>query len=351
MQKHSRNGREEQRLLTIPEIEAIYARSEPIPPADPVYARMEFPFKRRFYPLGFPVDIVTNAEEVLEAAAQSWATFTEAFPTPPIRIQIGVMEGLSSECPPAPTCRVQQHLFSYVADQENFGMNDMARGFSCIWLTKAAVRHRSYLRHFFLDCAVFCQIATRCATGVHAACVIRNGIGVLLCGDSGAGKSTLSYACAKAGWTYVTDDLSFVIHDRDDRLVSGNCHQLRFRPSAGSIFPEIEGREITQRAEVGKPSIELGATALQNIDRSQTTKIKYVVFLNRREGNNAAIRPYSKEIARHFIGQGRFSPLDLMPRHYEAIDRLLKADVLELRYRDLDWAVEQLEALVETVHP
>jgi hypothetical protein len=31
---------------------------------------------------------------------------------------------------------------------------------------------------------------------------------------------------------------------------------------------------------------------------------------------------------------------------YEAIDRLLAADVFELRYSDLEWAIERLQTLV-----
>ena len=165
---------------------------------------------------------------------------------------------------------------------------------------------------------------------------------VLLCGDSGAGKSTLAYACAKAGWTYTTDDGSYMVHGRDDLLVTGNCHQVRFRSSSVSIFPEIDGRDITQRAGVGKPSIELRPALLPGIRTSQTANIQYVVFLNRRESNNAQLRPYSKEVVRHFLRQGRFAPLEVMPLHYAMIDRLLELDVHELRYQDVDWAVEQL---------
>ncbi len=37
----------------------------------------------------------------------------------------------------------------------------------------------------------------------------------------------------------------------------------------------------------------------------------------------------------------------MMPLHYATIDRLLEGPVLELRYRDLNWAIEQLEKLVD----
>lgn len=334
-------------MMTIQEIEAACENSQPIPPGDAVYARMKFPFTRRLYPLGFPVDISTNSEEVLDAAMEGWCEFEQMFQTPPIRIQIGVLQGQSEGCPPAPNYRVQHNLFSFVADQENFGTIDLAESFVAIWLTEAAVANRGYLRHFFLECAMVCPIATRFATGVHSACVSRNGVGILLCGDSGAGKSTLAYACAKAGWTYVTDDGSYLVHGRDDLLAVGNCHQVRFRPQSSEFFPEIAGREITRRAQVGKPSIEMAPASLPGIRTAQMATIKHMVLLNRREGTNSGVRPYPKEVLRQFLRQGRFSPLPMMPEHYAAIEKLLDLNVVELRYRDLDWAIQQLEQLVE----
>lgn len=335
-------------MLSIQEIEAVVQRSAPIPPADVVYARMKFPFTKSFYPLGFPVEISTNSMEVLEIAAESWGSYRRLFQTPPIKVQVGVLEGTSSECPPAPNCRAQRHVFSFVADQQNFGLSDLYDGFSSVWTTQAAVKSRSYFRYFFLDCAIFTQISTRYATGVHSGCVEKNGAGVLLCGDSGAGKSTLSYACAKAGWTYVTDDATFLVHGRDDLLVAGNHRQIRFRPSASIFFPEIDGHVITQRAEIGKPSVEVDTETFSSICHSPTAVVKYLVFLNRRDGINAPLRAYSKTVVKEFLRQGRFCPPDMMPRHYAAIDRLLTAEVLELRYRDLGWAIEQLNGLAES---
>ena len=335
-------------MPTIPEIEEARANSQPLPMADVVYARMEFPLTARFSPLGFPLEISTNSPEVLDAAAQSWGIFQELFQTPMLKVQVGILEEKSAECPPPPTCRVQQHLFSFIADSENYGISDMRAGVSSVWLQNEAVRHRDYLRYFFLECAAITLIAPRFVTGVHSACVARNGVGVLLCGDSGAGKTTLAYACAKVGWTYVTDDGSYIVHGRDDLLVVGNSNQMRFRPSAISIFPEIEGRQVLQRVGGSKPSVEISPSELRGIQHSPTANARYVIILNRRAAVNLPLRPYSKELVRQFLYQGRFSPLEMMPLHYATIDRLLQVPVLELRYRDLNWAIEQLETLVDS---
>jgi len=167
-----------------------------------------------------------------------------------------------------------------------------------------------------------------------------------LTGPSGAGKSSLSYACARAGWTYITDDASYLLHEGDGRTVTGNCHQVRFRPTAGKLFPEVEGLEITPRA-AGKPSIEMPTASLPWMSRASTAHIDSLVFLNRRSGGAQGLAPYGKEVARSFMRQVLFGPAQSLAVQYGNVDRLLKAEVLELRYNDLDWAVQRLRALAE----
>ncbi len=106
----------------------------------------------------------------------------------------------------------------------NFYIVDLLQGFSFGWVNAAAISHRNYFRYHFLEAAALAHIVNRHAAPVHAACVERQGRGVLLCGDSGAGKSSLAFACARAGWTYVTDDASFLINGESERRVVGNCH-------------------------------------------------------------------------------------------------------------------------------
>ena len=57
------------------------------------------------------------------------------------------------------------------------------------------------------------------------------------------------------------------------------------------------------------------------------------------------LRPYAKAAARAFLRHGRFSPPEIMQRHEEVIDGLLRLEVLELIYQDLDFALEQLNTL------
>jgi hypothetical protein len=280
---------------------------------------------------------------VLEQFGEIWGKFEKQHDTEPIRCEVQLIESSMTECPPEPTHRLMLPLMICVADADNYSIIDLERGRAKITISDAALRHPLYLQYFLLGSPVCC-IATRCSTPVHAACVALNGRGVLLCGDSGAGKSTLSYACARAGWTYVTDDATYLLNGGTKRLVTGNCHQVRFRPSAAELFLEIGDVEITPRA-AGKPSLEL-PTAPMAITCAPTVRVDFIVFLNRRAGTEQLV-PYRTDVARHFMRQVLYGPADSLALQYEAIERLLTAEVFELRYSNFDWAIDRLRVLVQ----
>jgi hypothetical protein len=330
--------------MTIEEIEAACDASQVPDFSRHFLDAPELPLKRTFYPLGFPAELRTNSAEMLAEAEEKWGMFEKRFDTETIQVDIHVVETDSTECPPPPWCRIMQPLVVTVSDADNYFIADISRNRTQMMLSTVGLRNKSYLRCFFLDGIVGCHLATRHATPLHAACVALDGSGVLLCGDSGAGKSTLSYACARSGWTYVTDDSSFLLNSGTKRLVTGNCHQVRFRPSAAEFFPEVRGLEITPRA-AGKPSIELPTAPMMHMTLAQSAKVDFIVFLNRRSGP-PELRPYRTDVARYFMRQALYGSPESLALQYEAIDHLLKAEVFELRYDDIDWAIDRLRLLV-----
>lgn len=312
---------------------------------DPVCARVELKHRATFHPLGFPLEISSNAEEVIAAAAESWSGFHALFKGWPIQLRVYVHEAVCAECPPAPICRQQRHLLASVTDVDNYSINDIATGFTYTYLARGVLPFTSYLRYFFLESSALCHIANRFTTPIHAACLELDGRGVLLCGDSGAGKSSLAYACAQAGWTYITDDASYLLNDHSEPVVTGNHLQFRFRPEGAQLFPELEGRPVTQRAG-GKPSLEWKTDALPHIKRAAMSRIAYVVFLSRRDIKHQELDVFHKDVARRFIQQNLFSLPDVRAVQEARINSLLRLKVLDLRYRDLPYAVSRLTRLV-----
>src|SRR4029077_19439661 len=114
---------------------------------------------------------------------------------------------------PEPVFRGQGHNFSIVSDRDNFAFYDSGPMSGCCFVSEKTVQARSWFRYYFLETMVYMLLAQRYVVPVHAACVARDGSGVLLCGNSGAGKSTLSFACARAGWTFLTDESTWLLPD------------------------------------------------------------------------------------------------------------------------------------------
>lgn len=314
---------------------------------DPVLSNFSLPLRAAYYPLGFTVEIATNCGEVLAAAQESWGSFQKGFSEPAARLEIGVTADGPIGCPPAPDCRSRANLLTTIADADNFSICDLSRGFAFAWLTRAAAENRAYLRYYFLEAAVLTLLEHAYLTPIHAACVHVGGRGVLLCGESGAGKSSLAFACARAGWKFLSDDSSAIVRKRKGRMIVGNPHQMRFRESAIELFPELRDQRVTPRA-TGKMAIELATATLPEIATLTQCEIDYIVFLNRRQPAPPGLLDLPKEIALQYFEQCIcFGEREVRIAQSASIHNLLEAKVFEMRYRDLDWAVERLATLVQ----
>jgi hypothetical protein len=329
--------------MTIEDLEAAHKASQPLDFRRHPLEAPDTTLQEQFYPMGFPVELKTNSIQVLDLCRAAWNGSSQRYDTEPIPIDVHVVESDSVECPPAPSFRMTMPLMSAIADADNYSLIDLARGSTQIVLSTAALRHPLYANYFFLESAASCHMVTRYATPVHGACVEWNGHGILLCGDSGAGKSTLSYACARAGFGYISDDATFILHSGDGSTVTGNSRRIRMRPEGAKLFPEIKDLEITPRA-AGKPSVEISAG--QGIVSLDETKVDYIVFLNRRSGREELL-PYPRKVARDFMRQVAYGLPHQLDAQYNSIECILRAEVFEFHYSNLDWAVARLRQLAQ----
>ena len=314
---------------------------------DPLLCDFDLPLRQVYHPLGLSVEITTNSEGVLSAADLSWGLFHKMFSFPPVRLRIGVLEPGDEAPPPVPVYRSQQNLVSLVGNQNNFAVCDLNQGFAFAWLTATAVKDRAYLRYHFLEATTLVLLMSRYLTAIHAACVARNGKGVLLCGQSGAGKSSLAFACARRGWTYISDDSSCLIRGRADRTVVGNSHQIHLRESARHLFPELAQQPLTRRIN-GEMAIALHTPAMPEIVTAPRARVEYIVFLNRREHALVSLtRMPIEQVLPHFEDVICYGDSSSRQSQRAAVRKLATAAVFELTYRSPEDAVGRLEMLIE----
>ena len=174
---------------------------------------------------------------------------------------------------------------------------------------------------------------------------MRQGTGVMFCGDSCAGKSTLAYACARAGWTYISDDGTFLVRGRDDRYAVGDSQSIRFRTDAPELFPELSDHVPTLRPN-GKLAIEVRTLEL-GLTAARGCAVDHVVFLERGRGGPATVEQYPGDRALEYwaqytlLGSG-----DVRTAQRRCHELLLRAGLWKMRYSRLDDAVQRLDRLI-----
>jgi hypothetical protein len=296
---------------------------------DPLGIQKRLPLTGTFYPLGFRLDIATNSPDVIEAAREAWAAQAPEFDAPPLTMRVVVEPGgpLSQQA----THTKQGHLYSIVSDPQNFAHVDLDTNFAFIRITQATASDHSWLRWFFIESLAYMMLCQRHVVMVHAGCVARNGSGVLLCGPSTAGKSTLSYACARAGWTWIADDCTCLLPDSTDRTAIGRSRHARFRLDAPQLFPELARARPT-----GKIGIEVPLGDLPHIRTANSAPIGALAFLDRGPGP-PALRRISPEEALDLVlaDMPCYGP-EVDALHERAVRRLVEAPAYRINYQSVD---------------
>jgi hypothetical protein len=297
----------------------------------------------RFYPLGYPVDITSNSDLALAAASRSWGSWPALFDPAPMRFEIEMHAGPASL--DTPVFEAPAGWLRFSAGDHNFAVFELAARTGYINVSIQALRndeagHHGF-QHHWLEALVLSALDSVFFTPLHAACVARDGAGTLLCGDSGAGKSSLAYACARRGWTLISDD-AVHLAPGPERTGVGGSNLIHLREPARALFPEL-GTLRTRYAPNGKRAIEIDSAA-QGFHTARCATASRCFFLRRRPGR-AAVREFPVDAAiRYFLKY-------LFPRDTTAAERHLRGFLSSrprvLEYEHVQDAIEVLESRSE----
>jgi hypothetical protein len=284
--------------------------------ADPFQREAQLQLQTTYYPLGFELHLKTNCEHIVGAAEELWGGANKLFDEPPMELRVIVAPGGAEPAPPI--YRSQAHLMTAISDADNFAICDYTRNLTVCRLTENVAKRRPFVAYYYLKGAINYAFAQLYLTPVHAACVAWNGRGVLLCGHSGAGKTTLAYACARKGWTYISDNESWLVRAAAGNLLVGDSRRIRFRPDAQTLFPELQDQQ--------------NQIVPAHIQTADTCQIARVVYLSKNQSLLEEIPLYEDHVRNE---------------HRKSLEKLEKLDPIELQLRDLDEAEKTLRRLVE----
>jgi len=296
--------------------------------------RRSLPLRRTYFPMGYPLEILTNSPDALSAAETIWDRFRQLSDATPVRLQIHVSESDALLAPIPVMPRHFGHLLAIVQGPENFGLADMAAGYGVITASGDVAQNPPWFIYHFLEPIACVLLGARHFTILHAACVALDGKAVLLCGPSGAGKTCLSYACASRGWHFVSGDASHLVRDSPEPTIVGRPFSIRFRDSAKSMFPSLERHHAHLRPN-GKRDIELDTSELR-LATALRAPAALVVFLNRAaEPVQAGFDRIPRDYARNLLADSIcFGDDAIRAEQAKAMERLLELPLLRLTYSD-----------------
>jgi energy-coupling factor transporter ATP-binding protein EcfA2 len=166
-------------------------------------------------------------------------------------------------------------------------------------LSRRMLRFPYHTRYEYIEFAAF-TLAARCQelVSLHAACVGRDGRGILLMGPTGSGKSTVTLHCLLRGFEMLSEDSVFVAPER--MLATGIANFLHVRSDAlrwlGKTRAAAAIRRspvIRRRSGIRKFEVDLRRGAYRLA--ASPLKIAAVVFLSPQSaGDRSLLEPLSK---------------------------------------------------------
>jgi hypothetical protein len=322
---------------------------------DSLWRHTPTPWTADYNLLGLPLTVETNAPALAEQAAIAFMStdVSEEPNTPqsatPIRLRLllhDVEEILPGNL--APLMRAQDHYFLLCLGQ-SLGFADRCAGFAVACITPALLAQPEILRTCFVECLAMYLACGRGRAPLHAAGLMWAHKGVLLTGQDGAGKSTLTYACLRAGFRLLSEDMAYAPELQADEPLTlwGDARLLHLLPDALRFFPELEDApRIQQMNGESKLRVHVG----RRWPDAPLTRMSVVgvCSLGRSGGTETCLRAADRQAVRraltHFKGD---PPLDADVQR-RAADRLLTARLAHLEVgTDLDRAVAVLQRWIE----
>jgi energy-coupling factor transporter ATP-binding protein EcfA2 len=273
--------------------------------ADPFGERSPAMMRKHLQLLGGRFRFESNSRELLRLVDEAYADLPRhrlSTGVPPLRVRLWLMSsGLPhrrSE-PPALDMLSGSGFLGGATGSSNFVILSPRERAALVAVSPQMLKFPYHTRYELIEFAVFTLAArSQKLASLHAACVGRNGRGILLMGPSGAGKSTVTLHCLLQGFDFLSEDSVFVTPDT--MLATGVANflhvrsdSLRWLERARDVAAIRKSPVIRRRSGVRK--FELNLRRGDYRLAPSPLKIAAVVFLS---AQNAGTRPLLKPLSK-----------------------------------------------------
>jgi hypothetical protein len=176
-------------------------------------------------------------------------------------------------------------------------------------ITTELARDRAFWQERLLPIAIGVFGAGIGVLPLHAACLSFEGKGLLIAGASGTGKSTLSFALAKHGADFISDDWTYIACDHGELCAHGLSAPIKLLPDAAKYFPELARHDLRISLN-GELAYELPPENSLELRVEGRCKPDWLVFYERIPAGEPDLVRLSGEEARRYI-HSSIEPLPL----------------------------------------
>lgn len=260
-------------------------------------SQADLPLETRFLVAGSVWAVSTNAQEILEAFQQSFQFASNEASAIDLSVSFYVdFEQCDGERWSRPYFRALDHLYYGTYGPSDAMLVDQRNRRVIGSFSPAMARDIAYWRRVILP--VLLGIASACVgiTPLHCGCLVKDGWGLLLCGDAGAGKSTLALSLSLNGFAYLSDDCTYFTRSAAGVRGWGLPVPLKLLPDAAQYFPRLRDFEPHLSLN-GELAYEVDPVEIFGVDRALSCQPRWLVFVERTEEPGATFGPISPSAA------------------------------------------------------
>ena len=321
-------------------------------PADRVarLAHDNLPLGARFLVAGSIWDLKSNSQEILRAMRETFDQVSSEQGHPDLYLRFHVDLAVE-DAPlwPTPHFRALDHLYyATYGPCDSMLVDQMSR--RVIGSFSPAVTHDlRYWKQTVLPVLLGIVSASIGVTPVHCGCVVMGGSGLLLGGESGAGKSTMALSLSRNGFSYLSDDCTYLSRTGAGMRAWGLPTPAKLLPDAVSYFPELVSLDPVLSLN-GEWALNVDPTEISNVDRCLSCTPRWLVFLERKVDSPPVIKPLSsREAASRLVADLEMMPpviFDQYEFQLETINRLVDRECWVVRH---DLRPERLARLLAEI--
>ena len=242
---------------------------------------LRLPFAGRFWVAGAVWKVSTDSQEIV-AILQDVFQLSENNHSPAeLEVFFHVDSGLPDPIRQTfPHFRALEHLYYGTFGSGDSMLVDQLHRRVVGSFSLATVGDVRYWKRVILPCLLGITSSCVGVTPVHCACVEKDQLGLLIHGASGAGKSTLALSLSMKGFSYVSDDCTYISHSGNRLRSWGSSAPLKLLPEAKKHFPLL-ANAVANRSLNGELAFEIDPNEIFGIKRSSSCDPRWLLFIER----------------------------------------------------------------------